>query len=67
MEEFSKLLCRKAELTRWIKFNAPQVILEQRHLDEGSMERSYWTYGYLSALEDVIRLFTKDGACPPQS
>jgi hypothetical protein len=29
---------------------------EQRHLREGTPERTYWHYGYASALKDVLTL-----------
>jgi hypothetical protein len=34
--------------------------MEERHLQEGSEERGYWAHGYLSALLDVLRLFSRE-------
>jgi hypothetical protein len=34
--------------------------MEQKHLEEGNAERGYWALGYLSALLDVLRLFSSD-------
>jgi hypothetical protein len=34
---------------------------EQRHLDHGSDERTYWHYGYASALRDVLRIIRGAG------
>jgi hypothetical protein len=42
------------ELTLWMRKNCPECLVQQRHLNEGSTERSYWNYGYLSALKDVL-------------
>jgi hypothetical protein len=47
---------KAAELTAWMANNAPNCEREQKHLDEGSVERAYWHYGYLCALKDVIAL-----------
>jgi len=38
-----------------------KVSTEQRHLDEGSDERTYWHYGYASALKDVIAILDDAG------
>ena len=50
---------RKAGLERWLKDNAPSCSTEQKHLDEGTQERAYWNYGYLSAINDVLRLLQR--------
>ena len=34
--------------------------MEQKHLEEGSQERGYWAHGYLSALQDVVQLFSRE-------
>lgn len=43
----------------WLADTAPQVTVEQKHLDEGSVERTYWHYGYMVALRDVLKLLDK--------
>jgi hypothetical protein len=55
---------RADELRSWLDENAPQCSEEQRHLDEGTAERAYWHYGYLSALQDVARLIFPDSDQP---
>lgn len=40
-------------LERWLAYNAPESIDDQRHLDEGTAERAYWHYGYICALRDI--------------
>jgi hypothetical protein len=59
-QEFRKIEDRCRELKKWILTNAPHIINEERHLVEGSQERAYWSHGYLSALLDVVRLFSRD-------
>jgi hypothetical protein len=52
---------RADELRAWLDAHAPQCREEQKHLDEGTAERAYWHYGYLSALQDVLRtVFPED-------
>jgi hypothetical protein len=34
---------------------------EQRHLEEGTSERTYWHYGYASALKDVLDILQGTG------
>ncbi|HEY3625198.1 MAG TPA: hypothetical protein VGL00_02905 [Terracidiphilus sp.] len=58
--EFRKIENRCRELREWIQHKAPQCLTEQKHLEEGTQERGYWAHGYLSALQDVVCLFSKD-------
>ena len=58
-QEFRKISDRCRELAYWISRNAPECLLEERHLQEGTQERGYWAHGYLSGLMDVMRLFTR--------
>jgi hypothetical protein len=51
---------RAEELTEWLRVNAPECSLEQKHLDEGTAERTYWHYGYLSALRDILAFLSSD-------
>jgi hypothetical protein len=57
--EFRKIEDRCRELRHWILSNAPQCVSEEKHLVEGSQERAYWAHGYLTALLDILRLFSK--------
>jgi hypothetical protein len=58
--EFRKIEDRCRELKRWILANAPQCVTEERHLELNSQEQGYWAHGYLSALLDVLRLFSRE-------
>lgn len=43
------------ELQEWLRENGKNCSNEQKHLEEGTSERIYWHYGYLSALGDVLK------------
>lgn len=49
------LWSRYLTLMDWLNENAPYAQTDQRHLDEGTVERAYWHYGYAMALADVLR------------
>lgn len=49
-------------LTEWLAENAPYGAGDQKHLDEHSVERAYWHYGYLMALKDMKRLLERPEA-----
>jgi hypothetical protein len=57
--EFRKIEDRCRELGHWILNNAPQCVTDEKHLVEGSQERAYWAHGYLTAMLDVLRLFSR--------
>lgn len=58
--EVSKIEDRCNELKQWIATCAPQCLIEEKHLVEGSRERGYWAHGYLTALLDVLRLLSRE-------
>jgi len=43
-----------AALTEWLDAHAPDCAAEQAHRKEGSVERTYWHHGYLTALRDTL-------------
>jgi hypothetical protein len=51
---------RSNSLRCWLRENAPACADEHKHLDEGSAERAYWHYGYLSALQDILGLMSSE-------
>jgi hypothetical protein len=57
--EFRKIDERCKELKHWLAVNAPQCLMEEKHLQEGTYERAYWAHGYLAGLLDVQRLFSR--------
>jgi hypothetical protein len=46
---------RVAELKRWLAENGSYCESAQKHLDNGTVEQAYWHYGYLCALQDVVK------------
>jgi len=58
--EYGELLTKRVtELTGWLKENAPECDIEQKHLDANTPERIYWHYGYLCALRDSVKLLSR--------
>ncbi len=51
---------RAKGLIEWLQKNGADCFHEQRHLDEGTSERVYWHYGYMVALQDMLRFLTGD-------
>ncbi len=51
---------RARALREWLQENGANCFSEQRHLNEGTPERVYWHYGYMIALQDVLRFLTGD-------
>jgi len=49
------------ELARRLVATAPHCNMEQRHLDDGSLEQEYWHYGYLCAIKDILAIVQSDG------
>lgn len=56
MEATALLEKRRDGITEWLKETAPECGREQKHLDEGTEARTYWHYGYLVAVKDVLAL-----------
>ena len=56
----SRIRSRADSTKAMLRDASPQIFKEQRHLDEGSAERAYWHYGYLSALQDVLKLMSSE-------
>ena len=57
-KDISAVQNRVRELDEWLRKNAPESLVEQEHLNEGTQERVYWHYGYMIALRDVLRFLT---------
>lgn len=50
----SALERRRDELIDWLATEAHHSIHDQHHLEDGSSEQTYWHYGYLIAIQDVL-------------
>ncbi len=53
-EQMQAISQRVGELTRWLAEHAPNCETAQKHLEQGSVEQTYWHYGYVCALRDVV-------------
>jgi len=60
-EQLLKFQNRADSIGAWLDENCPYVFTDQKHLEENTVERSYWHYGYRAALEDVIHKLRADG------
>lgn len=52
----SRIEKRRDDLAEWLDSEAPHDVEGQAHLDEGSVERTWWHYGYLVAMKDILAL-----------
>ena len=53
---------RRDDLIAWLKKEDPGCFRQQKHLEEGTAERVYWHYGYLTAVRDTLRLLSRKSA-----
>lgn len=40
----------------WLTEHAPYTMADQKHLERGTVAHAYWHYGYMTALQDAVRL-----------
>jgi hypothetical protein len=60
VSDISQIEERINGLREWLKKEAPECFIEQKHAEEGSQERIYWHHGYMMGLRDALRFFTGD-------
>jgi hypothetical protein len=58
-ETVDRLQARRAELVAWLLDHDREIVNRKDHLEPGSKERSYWQFGYLSCLNDLLYLLGK--------
>lgn len=51
-----KIAERAETIREWIADECPMILADQKHLDANSEQRAYWHYGYLAALQDVLKI-----------
>ncbi|MBI1814112.1 MAG: hypothetical protein HYR72_03975 [Deltaproteobacteria bacterium] len=57
MAEIEKgLRSRVAGIDGWLAEIGSSCKTDQRHCEEGTVERAYWHYGYAVAIKDVLDL-----------
>jgi hypothetical protein len=53
------ILERRDNIREWLVEQGDVADLEQRHLDCGSSEQTYWHHGYQAALDDMLKLLSQ--------
>lgn len=53
------LVERRDNIREWLLQQGELTDLEQRHLDAGSSEQTYWHHGYQAALDDMLKLLNR--------
>lgn len=53
---------RQSEVSEWLENESPYTMFDQRHLESGTSEQAYWHFGYVSAINDVMRLLSETSA-----
>jgi hypothetical protein len=57
LTEIALSLRKRADgIDAWLQEIGNSCKTEQRHCEEGTVERAYWHYGYMVALRDVLDL-----------
>jgi hypothetical protein len=55
LADVEKPLQQRADgIDSWLREAGNSCKVDQKHLDEGTVERAYWHYGYMVALRDVL-------------
>jgi hypothetical protein len=67
MSDTSLIEDRIKDLREWLKKEAPECFIEQKHTEEGTQERVYWHHGYMMGLRDALRFFTADQTISPEN
>jgi hypothetical protein len=64
VSDINQLEDRIQGLREWLKKEAPECFVEQKHTEEGTQERIYWHHGYMMGLRDALRFLTGIGVTP---
>ena len=67
MNDISEIEERINGLREWLKKEAPECFVEQKHTEEGTQERIYWHHGYMMGLRDALRVFIGDTSVSQQN
>ncbi len=60
MSDISQIEERINGIREWLKKEAPECFIEQKHAEEGTQERIYWHHGYMMGLRDALQFFLGD-------
>ncbi len=67
MPEIEQIEDRIKGIREWLKKEAPECFVVQKHTEEGTQERIYWHHGYMMGLRDALRLFIGDQPVIPKN
>lgn len=62
VQDIAALVRRRDGQRKWLSDNHPAIFVEQKHCQEGMVERAYWHYGYMVALTDVLKFIGAEPA-----
>jgi hypothetical protein len=61
LSEVANLLQKRVDaIDSWLSEIGSSCKVEQRHCEEGTVERAYWHYGYMVALRDALDLLKRN-------
>ncbi|WP_303675257.1 hypothetical protein [Vampirovibrio chlorellavorus] len=55
LEIIDWLINQESGVAEWLDKTYPECRKEQKNLEEGSIERGYWHFGYLVAVERITK------------
>ena len=65
LSEIAELLQGRSDgIDEWLREVGSRCKDEQKHCEEGTVERVYWHYGYMVALRDALNLIKKHAVLP---
>jgi hypothetical protein len=67
MSDISQIEERIKGLREWLRKEAPECFVEQKHTEEGTQERIYWHHGYMMGLRDALRFLIDDATTSQQN
>ena len=63
LADIAERLQHRAEgIDDWLREIGSSCKTEQKHCEEGTVERVYWHYGYAVAVKDVLNLLLKESS-----
>lgn len=65
LSDIENTLQSRAEgIDTWLRQIGSSCKAEQKHCEEGTVERTYWHYGYMMALRDALDLIRRESQVP---
>jgi hypothetical protein len=61
LSDVADALQKRADtIDAWLSETGSSCKVDQRHCEEGTVERAYWHYGYMVALRDALDLLRRN-------